>query len=207
MASNTASYSFLLPTVGGDTNSWGGFLNSNWEDVDDLLDGTSPVSGIDIDSGSIDGTPVGANSASTGDFTNITASGTIAATGNITEGGNAVTTASKTQTLTNKTLGDNTAVTDPASANWTGTEVINVSNGLNQDITLTGNVTTLTDELEDGESVLLGIDDGTAFAITWPTITWVSDDGSEPTLQTTGNTWISVWKNNGTLYGFASNGA
>lgn len=69
MASNTATYDFLLPTVGGDTNLWGGFLNSNFEDLDDLLDGTSPVDGIDIDSGSIDGTPIGASSASSGMFT------------------------------------------------------------------------------------------------------------------------------------------
>lgn len=75
MATNTASYSFLLPTVGGDTNLWGGYLNSNWSDMDDLLDGTTPVVGIDINGGSIDGTPVGATTASTGAFTTLAASG------------------------------------------------------------------------------------------------------------------------------------
>lgn len=79
MASNTATYSFLLPTVGGDTNLWGGYLNSNWEDLDDLLDGTSPVSGIDINGGSIDGTPIGSSSASTGLFTTLGTSDTLTA--------------------------------------------------------------------------------------------------------------------------------
>lgn len=74
MPANTTTYSFYKPTVGGDSNAWGGYLNSNWDDVDDLLDGTTPVNGIDIDGGSIDGTPIGAAAASTGAFTTLTAS-------------------------------------------------------------------------------------------------------------------------------------
>lgn len=79
MATNTASYSFLKPTVGGDSNVWGGYLNSNWDDVDDLFDGTSPVTGIDINGGSIDNTPIGAASASTGVFTTMTATAAMMA--------------------------------------------------------------------------------------------------------------------------------
>ncbi|MDJ0827911.1 MAG: hypothetical protein QNJ16_20690 [Rhodobacter sp.] len=40
----TASYAFDTPTVGGDNNSWGASLNSNWEKVDDILDGTIAIS-------------------------------------------------------------------------------------------------------------------------------------------------------------------
>jgi len=72
---------------------------------------------------------------------------------------------------------------------------------------MTGNVTTLTDNMADGESVVLQINDGTAYAVTWPTITWVSDSATAPTLQTTADTIITVWKNATTLFGFASNGA
>ena len=85
MATNTTSYSFLKPTVGGDTNLWGGYLNSNFDDIDDLLDGTSAVSGIDIDGGSIDGTPIGAAAASTGVFTTLTS--TSAVTGSLQASG------------------------------------------------------------------------------------------------------------------------
>ena len=61
MATNTTTYSFQKPAVGGDEDAWGGYLNANWDKTDDLFDGTTPVTGIDINSGSIDGTPIGAN--------------------------------------------------------------------------------------------------------------------------------------------------
>lgn len=85
MATNTTTYSFQKPTVGGDEDAWGGYLNANWDSVDDLLDGTTAVTGIDINSGSIDGTPIGATTASTGAFTTMTVSSTF------TLGGTAVT--------------------------------------------------------------------------------------------------------------------
>lgn len=73
----TTTYSFVKPEVSASDSTWGGKLNGNWDGVDDLLDGTTPVTGIDINSGSIDGTPIGAASASTGAFTTISASGTF----------------------------------------------------------------------------------------------------------------------------------
>ena len=39
----TTTYSFNTPTPGTEEDSWGALLNSNWDDVDDLLDGTTPV--------------------------------------------------------------------------------------------------------------------------------------------------------------------
>ncbi|MDB4344672.1 hypothetical protein OAA39_00460 [bacterium] len=78
----TTTYSFNLPVVGSDNDTWGTKLNENWDKTDDLFDGTLGVSGIDINGGSIDGTPIGAASASTGAFTTISASGDI--TGNVT---------------------------------------------------------------------------------------------------------------------------
>lgn len=77
----TTSYSFNLPVVGSDNDTWGTQLNANWTYLDGLLDGTNGVSGIDINGGSIDGTPIGAASASTGAFTTISASSDI--TGNL----------------------------------------------------------------------------------------------------------------------------
>ena len=82
----TTNYSFEVPTVGANLNTWGGDLNANTEKLDDLLGGDQPVTGIDINSGSIDGTAIGANAASTGAFTTVTASGGVtgALTGNVT---------------------------------------------------------------------------------------------------------------------------
>lgn len=44
----TTNYSFTKPTVGGDTDAWGGFLNVNWDALDALLSGTGSVDGVDI---------------------------------------------------------------------------------------------------------------------------------------------------------------
>lgn len=81
MPNPTTSYSFQKPIVGSELDSWGDTLNANWDKCDDLFDGTITVNGIDIDGGAIDGTPIGANSASTGAFTTLSASGDI--TGNL----------------------------------------------------------------------------------------------------------------------------
>ena len=83
---------------------------------------------------------------------------------------------------------------------------INPANGTVQYKTLAAN-TTFTESLADGQSVTLMIDDGTAYTITWPTITWLSDDGSAPTLQTSGYTCVQLFQMNSTLYGFCNNGA
>jgi len=41
MPSSTTNYSWNLPTLGGDEDAWGGYLNSNWSDLDTLLGGTN----------------------------------------------------------------------------------------------------------------------------------------------------------------------
>jgi hypothetical protein len=74
------------------------------------------------------------------------------------------------------------------------------SNGTIQTHTLTG-ATTYTDSVSEGESITLMIDDGAAYTINWPTITWVNNGGSVPTLATSGYTTIQVWKVSTTLYG------
>jgi len=73
MPTNTTTYSFQKPVVGADEDSWGGYLNSNWDKVDDLFDGTVAITGIDINSGTIDGTVIGGSSAAAGTFTTLTA--------------------------------------------------------------------------------------------------------------------------------------
>jgi len=82
-----------------------------------------------------------------------------------------------------------------------GTSVaLEPDNGSVQTHTLTGN-TTYTDGFSAGQAITLMIDDGTAYTITWPTMTWVNNGGSAPTLATTGYTVIAIWKVSTTLYG------
>jgi len=82
---------------------------------------------------------------------------------------------------------------------------IDPANGSIQTITLGANRTPVATNFEAGQCVLLGIDDGTAFTITWTSIpvTWVKAGGtaSAPTLATTGFTWVLLWEVGTTIYG------
>ena len=44
MPTTTTTFSFSKPLVGGDEDAWGGYLNTNWDTVDGLLDGTTAIS-------------------------------------------------------------------------------------------------------------------------------------------------------------------
>jgi hypothetical protein len=81
---------------------------------------------------------------------------------------------------------------------------IDPANGSVQVVTLGASRTPAATNFEAGQVVLLGIDDGTAYTITWSTVnpTWVKAGGtaSAPTLATTGYTWIMLWKVASTVY-------
>ena len=78
--------------------------------------------------------------------------------------------------------------------------VLDPANGTIQVKTLSAN-TTFTESLTTGQAVTLMIDDGSAYTVTWPTITWKTDGGVAPTLNTTGYTVVVLWKVGTTLYG------
>ena len=130
----TTNYSLITPTVGADLNTWGGDLNSNTEKLDDLLGGDQPITGIDINSGSIDGTPVGANSPSTGAFTTASASGGF--TGNLT--------GDVTGTVTGNLVG--TATTATQANKWTTARTISLTGAITGSTSMdgTGNVSIAT---------------------------------------------------------------
>jgi hypothetical protein len=80
------------------------------------------------------------------------------------------------------------------------TPALDPANGTIQTWTLSG-ASTPTDGLVAGEAITVMVDDGTANTITWPTMTWVNNGGSAPTLATTGYTVVTLWKVGTTLYG------
>jgi autotransporter-associated beta strand protein len=122
---------------------------------------------------------------------------------NVTGSGSIVLSASPTMTGTTTvaelTIGGATKETVYALS--TTTPPLDPSNGGIQTWTLSGN-STPTDSLASGEALLLMIDDGSAaYTITWPSVTWKTNSGNAPTLNTTGYTAILLWKVSSTLYG------
>jgi hypothetical protein len=92
------------------------------------------------------------------------------------------------------------SVTETIFAITGTTPALSAANGTIQTWTLTAN-STPTDSLANGQSITLLIDDGTAYTITWPSVTWKTNGGVAPTLNTTGVTAIVLWEVGGVLYG------
>jgi hypothetical protein len=83
------------------------------------------------------------------------------------------------------------------------TPALSPTNGSIQTWTLSGNSTPTAGTWAAGQSITLMVDDGTAYTITWTSlaVTWKTDGGSAPTLNTTGYTAIALWKVGSTIYG------
>jgi len=81
------------------------------------------------------------------------------------------------------------------------TPSITKANGTVLTWTLTGN-STPTDSLTDGDSVVLFIDDGSAYTITWTSLVDQWKGGSAPTLATSGYSVVALSKIGSTVYGF-----
>lgn len=126
------------------------------------------------------------------------------ATGDVTTTG--------TQTLTNKTLTDPAIIGTILEDVYTITDgaafEIDPGNGSIQLITLGASRTPKATNFAAGESVLLMVDDGTAYALTWTDTTfgtsgvvWKTNAGAAPTLNTTGYTVIVLWEVASQIYG------
>ena len=101
------------------------------------------------------------------------------------------TTSTNTQTLTNKTIRDTVYA-------LSGT-AFDATNGAVQTKTLAAN-TTFTDSLSSGDAIVLQLEAGASYTVTWPTMTWVTSGGNAaPTL--TAKDTLVFWKVSTTLYG------
>ena len=80
----------------------------------------------------------------------------------------------------------------------TGTALDRANGGI-QTKTLAAN-TTFTDSLVSGDSLVLQLEAGASYTVTWPTMTWVTSSGNiAPTL--TAKDTLVFWKVSSTLYG------
>jgi hypothetical protein len=110
------------------------------------------------------------------------------------------------ETLTNKTLNAvvlNDGYTEEVFAVTGTAPALSPTNGSIQTWTLSGNSTPTAGTWATGQSLTLMVDDGSAFTITWTSmgVTWKTNTGSAPTLQTTGFTAIQLWKVGSVIYG------
>jgi len=100
-------------------------------------------------------------------------------------------TATSTNTLTNKTVRDTVYA-------LSGT-AFDATNGAVQTKTLAAN-TTFTDSLSSGDAIVLQLEAGASYTVTWPTMTWVTSGGNvAPTL--TAKDTLVLWKVSSVLYG------
>lgn len=83
------------------------------------------------------------------------------------------------------------------------TPALSPTNGSIQTWTLTGSSTPTAGTWASGQSLTLMVDDGTAYTITWTSVavTWKTDSGAAPTLNTSGYTAIVLWKVGATIFG------
>ena len=80
-----------------------------------------------------------------------------------------------------------------------GSIALDPANGSIQTSALSGDPT-FTDSLEAGQTIVLMLDNGASYTVTWPTVTWVTSAGDvAPTL--TANDTLVFWKVSTTLYG------
>jgi len=226
----TTNLNLTKPEVGASRDTWGGKLNTDMDDIDGVFnaagDGTSV--GLNVGAGKtivVDGTFDFSGSSSTLGVAN-GGTGAAAAAGarvnllpSYTGNGSKVlalnsgatdtewvtaavgdVTLNGTQTLTNKTYADpiiTGAITEEVYT-LTGVD-LDPANGTVQSKTLSGAVT-FTSSIATGESIVLMLDGGATYTVTWPTMTWVTSVGNvAPTL--TANDTLVFWNVAGTLYG------
>jgi hypothetical protein len=183
----TTTYGLTKPEVGASDDTWGTKLNTDLDLLDDLLDGTTAIA-PNLSTLKIAGTAVTSTAAELNILDGVTSNATEL---NLLDGVTALVTATSTDTFTNKTIRDTVYA-------LSGT-ALDATNGAVQTKTLATN-TTFTDSLSSGDAIVLQLEAGASYTVTYPTMQWVTSGGNvAPTL--TAKDVLVFWKVSTTLYG------
>jgi len=220
MPTTTTNYSWNKPTVGGDEDAWGGYLNGNWDSLDTLLGGVtnaelSILDGATITTGELnilDGVTASAAelnlldgvTATTAElnYLDVTTLGTTEASKAVTADANGVV------TFDNGVSEEYTAVASSSNAT-----TVNLRDGTNFSHTLSENTTfTFSNPAASGKVssfTLKVVQDASAsgYTITWPSaVDWA--DATAPTLTATASAvdyFVFITHDGGTTwYGFTA---
>jgi hypothetical protein len=183
----TTTYGLTKPEVGASDDTWGTKLNTDLDLLDDLLDGTTAIA-PNLSTLKIAGTAVTSTAAELNILDGVTSTATEL---NLLDGVTALVTATSTDTFTNKTIRDTVYA-------LSGT-ALDATNGAVQTKTLATN-TTFTDSLSSGDAIVLQLEAGASYTVTWPTMTWVTSGGNVAPTLTAADTLV-FWKVSSTLYG------
>ena len=197
---NTTTYALVKPEVGASDDTWGTKLNTNLDTLDNLLDGTTAIA-PNLSTLNIAGTAVTSTAAelnildgatvTTAELNILDGVTSTATELNLLDGITALVTATSTDTFTNKTIRDTVYALSGVA--------FDATNGAVQTKTLAAN-TTFTDSLTSGDAIVLQLEAGASYTVTWPTMTWATSGGNvAPTL--TAKDTLVFWKVSTTLYG------
>ena len=196
----TTTYGLTKPEVGASDDTWGTKLNTDLDLLDDLLDGTTAIA-PNLSTLKIAGTAVTSTAAelnildgatvTTAELNILDGVTSTATELNLLDGVTALVTATSTDTFTNKTIRDTVYALSGVA--------FDATNGAVQTKTLAAN-TTFTDSLTSGDAIVLQLEAGASYTVTWPTMTWVTSGGNvAPTL--TAKDTLVFWKVSSVLYG------
>lgn len=200
MPTTTTNYSWNKPTVGGDEDAWGGYLNGNWDSLDTLLGGVTTAELSILDGATVTTAEINYVSGVTSAIqTQLDAKMSPTYTGDVD--------------ITGELIADSYNETYSAVTSTSNATTVNCEAGNSFSHTLTENTTfTFSNPPASGTSYTFSIEiiqdaSASGFTVTWPTsVDWPA--ATAPTLTATASAkdiFVFTTRDSGTTwYGFTA---